>query len=82
VKKAYTVGEVSEIFGVPVWCVRRIFERKLLPEPQRIGPFRAIPESDLPAVGKALNAVGYSRMAQSLLRKEELAPTQEATEGA
>lgn len=55
----YTTGAVARLHGIPEWRVRRVFERKLLPDPGRAGTYRLIPASDLPKVEAALRAAGY-----------------------
>jgi hypothetical protein len=60
-KEVMAVGAAARRLGVPPWKVRRLFERKLLPEPARVGPYRVITEADLPAVRAALLAAGYMR---------------------
>jgi hypothetical protein len=59
-----TVGMVAARYSRPErpvrpWMVRRLFERKLLPEPTRLGPVRIFDESDLPVIEAALRAAGY-----------------------
>ena len=56
-----TVGDVARRLGVPQWCVRRLFERGILPPPLRAGLFRLIRESDLPKITAALQEAGYLR---------------------
>lgn len=64
-KQHLTVGEVAELFpGLQSWQVRRIYERKLLPEPPRLGSTRAIPRADIPKVIDALKAAGFWPEAQ------------------
>jgi hypothetical protein len=58
-KPFMTVTEAGARLGVPGWVVRRLFERKLLPEPQRAGERRIIIEEDLPVLEKALRQHGY-----------------------
>ncbi len=53
------IGDVAEHFGCRAWQVRRLIERGLLPEPQRLGPFRVFFPSDLPRIEQALLATGY-----------------------
>jgi DNA-binding transcriptional MerR regulator len=55
------IGEVAEHFGVKTWMVRRVFERGIVPEPRRVGPFRVFQERDFPAIEKALRECGYLR---------------------
>lgn len=54
-----SLGPVAQRFGVKVWQVRRLFLRNLVPEPGRIGPYRVIPEQDLPLIEQALRKAGY-----------------------
>lgn len=54
-----TLGEVADHFGVQVWRVRRLFDRGLYPEPDRVGQSRVIPAKDLPKVEAALKEAGY-----------------------
>jgi hypothetical protein len=55
----YTLGAVARRYGCAVWQVRRLYERGLLPEPARVGPWRVVPEDDLPHVEQALRLAGY-----------------------
>jgi DNA-binding transcriptional MerR regulator len=54
-----TMGAIARRYGVTQWQVRRLFERRLLPEPARVGAYRVVDESDLPAVERALREAGY-----------------------
>jgi len=54
-----TVGEAADRCGVQCWRLRRLFERGLLDEPERVGHARLIPEGDMPRVRAALEAAGY-----------------------
>jgi hypothetical protein len=53
------LGEVAAHYGLPTWKIQRLFERRLLPAPRRVGRFRVVSESDLPAVEVALRQAGY-----------------------
>src|SRR5262245_32305485 len=55
----YTVGAVARRYGCPAWQIRRLFERGLLPPAARVGAYRVIAASDLPAVEDALRRAGY-----------------------
>jgi hypothetical protein len=62
--KLLTIGQVGQHFRdqgyrVQDWQVRRIYERRILPEPGRCGIFRVISISDLPKVEEALRRAGY-----------------------
>jgi hypothetical protein len=59
IKRVLTLGDVARLHGLPVWKVRRLFERKLLAEPERVGRFRVIAATDLPNVESALRDAGY-----------------------
>jgi hypothetical protein len=54
-----TLGEVARRYGVPVWRVRRLYERELLPQAPRAATWRLVAVRDLPKVRKALQAAGY-----------------------
>ena len=54
-----TVVVAAAHYGVPPWQVRRLYERRLLDEPQRAGRYRLIARADLPRVGAALRRAGY-----------------------
>ncbi len=59
VTRVLTLGDVARHYGCPVWAVRRLYERGLLPEPARVGVYRVAAEADLPAIGAALADAGY-----------------------
>jgi DNA-binding transcriptional MerR regulator len=54
-----TIGAVGRRLNCAAWQVRRLFERGLLPPAPRVGPYRVVAASDLPAVEQALRAAGY-----------------------
>jgi hypothetical protein len=54
-----TTGAVARRYGVPLWKVRRLFERGILPDTPRAGTYRLIPIADLPIVEKALRDARY-----------------------
>jgi DNA-binding transcriptional MerR regulator len=54
-----TIGTVARRLGCQAWQVRRLFERGLLPPAARVGLYRVVAESDLPAVEQALREAGY-----------------------
>ena len=54
-----TIGQVAARFGVLAWQVRRLFESGKLPEPPRMGVYRAISPDDLPVIKRALQDAGY-----------------------
>jgi hypothetical protein len=55
----YTLGAVAKLYGVRVWQVRRLYERRLLPEPGRVGAYRVVTSDELPKIEAALRAAGY-----------------------
>jgi hypothetical protein len=60
-----TLGELASRIGCESWRIRRLFERKLLPEPRRVGKFRVFSESDVEAVRKVAESAGYVSCAKS-----------------
>jgi hypothetical protein len=54
-----TLGDVSRELGAPIWAIRRLFERRLLPEPERIGLYRVVDVKQLPLIEAALRHAGY-----------------------
>jgi hypothetical protein len=54
-----TLGAVARRHGIPGWMVRRVYERKLLPEAARLGPWRVVYPDQLPALEAALRQAGY-----------------------
>lgn len=55
----YTTGDIARRYGVEVWQVRRLYERKMLPPGARAGTYRVVTEAELPAVEDALRRAGY-----------------------
>lgn len=56
----YTLGQVAERFGVQLWQVRRLYERGILPEPERVGTSRVVGQKDLAGIERALREAGYA----------------------
>lgn len=54
-----TLGEVANHFHLQVWKIQQLFDRKILPPPQRAGRLRIIARSELDAVRQALVRAGY-----------------------
>jgi hypothetical protein len=54
-----STGELARHFGCEAWQVRRLYERGLLPPARRIGRYRYVALTDLPAVEAALARAGY-----------------------
>jgi hypothetical protein len=57
--RVLTLGDVSRRLHCPVWAVRRLFERGLLPAAPRVANLRVIPEDRLPDIKRALIEAGY-----------------------
>lgn len=57
--KMMTLGDVARKYGLQTWQVRRLYERRILPEPSRVGSSRAVPETDLPVIEAKLIEYGY-----------------------
>jgi hypothetical protein len=57
-----TLGTIARRYGLPVWKVRRLWERGLLPPAQRVGAYRVVAESELPRVEAALRDAGYLQL--------------------
>jgi DNA-binding transcriptional MerR regulator len=53
------LGDLSRRYGVPVWKIRRLFTRGLVPEPERAGAYRVLRERDLARIEAALKKAGY-----------------------
>jgi predicted DNA-binding transcriptional regulator AlpA len=54
-----TVGQAAARLGVRDWQIVSLYRRRFLPEPVRLGRFRAIDPDDLPKVREALVRAGY-----------------------
>jgi hypothetical protein len=54
-----TIGPVARRFGCQPWQIRRLFERGLLPQAPRVGPYRVIAIAELPRIEEALRKAGY-----------------------
>jgi hypothetical protein len=57
--KLLTLGQIARRYGCQLWQVRRLYERRLLPEPQRVSTYRVLTEADVPLVEAALRKAGY-----------------------
>ena len=53
------LGAVARHFGVPVWKIRRLYERGVLPPAERVGSFRVVRAADFPTIEAALRRAGY-----------------------
>ena len=49
-KTHLTVGEIADFYDAPAWLVRRVVDSLEIEIP-RIGQYRLIPRSELPAIG-------------------------------
>jgi hypothetical protein len=58
-QRVFTAGQLGTHFGVPYWQVDALWRRGLLPEAERVGSYRVVPECDLPKVEAALRRGGY-----------------------
>jgi hypothetical protein len=60
---ALTFGDVARELGCDTWHLQRIFERDAkkgaLPTPGRVGIYRVVRPSDMPAIARALREAGY-----------------------
>lgn len=56
-----TTGQAARHCGVPVWQVRRLYERQLLSPAHRVGQARVIPRRELPKIEAALRKAGYKK---------------------
>jgi hypothetical protein len=54
-----TLGQAAAALGLRDWQLARIFRRRLVPEPARLGRMRMIAVSDLPALRRVAEKVGY-----------------------
>ncbi len=60
-----TIGQLSEAISrraqrhIEAWQIRRTIKRGLLPEPPRVGAYRAFSSDQIPAVESALRTAGY-----------------------
>ncbi len=54
-----TLGGVAQRLGCPIWKIRRLFERGLMPPASRVGAYRVVAAADLPLIESALRAAGY-----------------------
>jgi hypothetical protein len=54
-----TLGDIARRYGLQTWQVRRLYERRILPEPARVGSARVVHPDDLPKIEAALRQAGY-----------------------
>ncbi len=54
-----TLGQVARRLGADTWMIQSLVDRRRLPKPRKVGPYRVIPEDELPMVLDALKAAGY-----------------------
>ena len=55
----FSTAELAAILGTDEWRVRRLFEAKVIDEPERFAGKRAICSSQIPAIVDALRARGW-----------------------
>ncbi len=66
-----TLGDLGRRYGLPIWKVRRLYERGLLDEPARVGPYRVVSVADLPGVEAALRTAGYLDDASTASQRQD-----------
>jgi hypothetical protein len=69
-QKILTTRQVSDLLGVDLWRVQRLFESGVLPEPARFAGKRAIPSAELPAIVDALRSRGWLPRRQGVIHGE------------
>lgn len=52
------LGDVAAAVGCESWRLRRLFERGVLPEPQRVGGYRVFQASEIPTIRLAAEKAG------------------------
>lgn len=55
----YSTRDAAEILGTDEWRIRRLFEDRTLPEPQRFAGRRVITPDLMPVIVDALRARGW-----------------------
>jgi hypothetical protein len=59
-----TLGQAAVALGCRDWHLARLFERRLVPEPARVGRQRVFTADDLPPLRQALIEAGYLSVSQ------------------
>jgi hypothetical protein len=59
VAEVFSTADVASLLSVKPWQVRRLFEDRTLPEPDRIGNQRAIPRAMVAQIATALRDRGF-----------------------
>lgn len=54
-----STSEIAAMLGIPLWRVQRVFELKLVPEPDKVGGRRVVSSRDLPLIIDALRSRGW-----------------------
>ncbi len=54
-----TLGDYARIRGVPAWMPRKLYERGVLPEPDRAGRYRLLTQQEVVALDIAMRRAGY-----------------------
>lgn len=57
--RVLTLGQVADRLRAQLWQVQRVVDRKLVPEPARVGRNRVVLDDDLPAYRMALVVAGF-----------------------
>ena len=70
-----TSGQIAKHFGVDLWQVLSLLNRKRIAEPKRHGTFRAFERAALPAIEKAMIEAGYLEQAPGKRKGKQLAAT-------
>jgi hypothetical protein len=61
-----TLGEAAQRLGTQLWKVQRLFDRKFLAPPRRLGRTRMVRESELPLIREKLREAGYLKDAEEV----------------
>jgi DNA-binding transcriptional MerR regulator len=56
----YTTGQLARLLNCYPWQLQKLFDRRLVDEPQRVGNVRMYSEADVAAVKAALRRCGYT----------------------
>lgn len=55
----FNMGRLSARYGLPVWKIRRLYERGKLPPARRHGRDRVVSTEELPALEHVMREMGY-----------------------
>jgi DNA-binding transcriptional MerR regulator len=56
----FTTGQLARLLNCYPWQLQKLFDRRLVDEPQRVGNVRMYSEADVPAIRVALRRCGYT----------------------